>query len=151
MEQFKEELSRENRTIQTVATYLQDYIDTHWQETFQHGRAEFQRIYETAGDPAYGAYARALFRPLEEQLKQLGISCDSGLPGSFPQSIEQGPMHERERRFWSVLRQDQGQVLGTIVTRYFHDHTQLRIPQKPIMLALEETNPDAINQIITHL
>jgi hypothetical protein len=151
MEQFKEQLSRENRTIQTVAAYLQDYVDAHWQETFQHGLDEFRRVYEKAGEPAYAAYARALFRPLEEQLKQLGISCDSGLPGSFPQSIERGPMHERDRRFWSVLRQDQGQVLGTIVTRFFHDHTQLRIPQKPIMLAAEETNSDAINQLIAHL
>jgi hypothetical protein len=49
------------------------------------------------------------------------------------------------------LQHDQGKPLGTIVTRFFHDHTQLRIPQQPIMLALEETNPDAISQIISHL
>ncbi len=152
MPQFNEELSSESRTIQTVARYLQQAVHEQWQAVFQHGQDEFRRIYETAGDPAYAAYSRALFRPLQEQLRQLGISCDSGLPGAFPRSIEQwGPPQERERRFWSVLRQDQGKPLGTIVTRFFHDHTQLRIPQQPIMLALEETNPDAISQIISHL
>jgi hypothetical protein len=146
------QLSSENRTIQTVAQYLQQAVHEQWQEVFQDGLDEFRRVYEKAGEPAYAAYSRALFRPLAGQLSQFGLSLDSGLPGAFPQSIEQwGPPQERERRFWSVVRSNQGEPLGTIITRFFHDHTQLRIPQQPIMLALEEINPDAIFQTISRL
>jgi hypothetical protein len=35
MEQFKEALSGEGRTIQTVASYLQQYVNEQWQQVFQ--------------------------------------------------------------------------------------------------------------------
>jgi uncharacterized protein DUF6022 len=39
-----------------------------------------------------------------------------------------------------VLRQENGEALGTLVTRFFHDHTRLRILQAPQVLALEATD-----------
>ena len=129
MEQIKQEHSGESSIIQMIADDLQQSVQEQWQEVFQSKLEEFQQIYATSGDPAYGAYCQALFRPLVEQLRQRGISCDPRLPGGFTQSIERwGPPQERERRFWSVLRQEDGKPLGTIITRFFHDHTQLRLP-----------------------
>lgn len=152
MEQLKEQLLSEGRTIQTVANYLQQAINDQWQQVFQQDLEEFQRIFATSGDPAYAAYSRALFGPIEAQLKEFGLRCGNGLPGVFAHSIERwGPPEERERRFWTAVWPEQGELLGTIITRYFHDHTQLRIPQAPIVLAVEETDLEAVRQKVLHL
>jgi hypothetical protein len=53
---------------------------------------------------------------------------------------------ERERRFWCVLRQENGEALGTLITRFFHDHTRFRIPRTPQVLTLAATDSAAIEQ-----
>jgi len=144
MTTLAETFSRKGKMVETVATYVQQYVDAHRQDVWQQHLPEIEQVYQQAGDPAYGLYSRTLFRPLEEELKQTGLTCDPALPGTFPLSREQwGPEQERERRFWCVLRQENGAALGTLVTRFFHDQTRLRLPQAKI-LALAETDAMAI-------
>jgi len=141
--------SLKGRTIETVAAYIQQYVDEHSQEVLQQNIVELEEIRARLGDPAYARYSQALFRPLYDEIKRAGLTCDPGLPGSFPLSREQwGPQEERERRFWCVLHQENGGVLGTLITRYFHDHTKLRIPRAPVVLASAQTNQTAIAQMI---
>jgi hypothetical protein len=145
-----ETLSLKGKTIETIAAYAQQYMDEHWQETWQQHLPEIRRVYQKAGEPAYGVYARKLFSPLEAELEQAGLTCEQSLPGQFPLSREQGPQEKRERRFWTMIRQEDGEALGTLLTHYYHDHTQLRIPQAPKMLPLAETEAAAVEQALVH-
>ena len=49
---------------------------------------------------------------------------------------------------WTLLLDD-GTELGALVTRFFHDHTELRLPEPPTMAGLPETDHDAIRSIVT--
>jgi len=137
-------------TIQTLASYIQQYIQEQWQPVLQQGKEELLRLYDKAGEgAAYGTYAHRLFQPVQEQLKRAGFSSSPSFPGTLSTSQEWGPLYERERWMWSVVRHGQGAPLGTIVVRLVHDHTQFRIPHPPGVLALEETAADAILQAVT--
>ncbi len=149
MATLAEALSTKGRTLDTVAAYIQQYADEHCQQVLQEHLAELEEIYARVGDPAYARYSQALFQPVYNEIKEAGLICDPGLPGSFPLSREQwGPQSERERRFWCALREDDGRDLGTLVIRFFHDHTHLRIPRAPIILPLAQTNQTAIAQMV---
>lgn len=149
MTTLTETFSLKGRTIETVATYVQQYIDDHWQQIMQRHRPVLEEIRARAGDPAYARYNQELFRPVYDELRQEGLICDPALPGTFPLSREQwGAEQERERRFWCVLHEQDGKDLGTLVTRFFHDHTQLRIPHPPAVLAFANTNQTIIAQLI---
>ncbi len=137
-------------TVQILASYIQQYIQEQWQPVLQKGQEELLRMYEKAGEAAYGTYAQRLFRPLREQLKRAGFLSEPGFPGTLSTSREWGPPKARERWMWSVVRYAQGAPVGTIVIRLVHDHTHFRIPHPPGVFALEETDPDAIVQAVSY-
>ena len=58
-------------------------------------------------------------------------------------------MQARERRMWCVVQPAQADPIGALVIRLVHDHTQLRLPRPPGILALEQTETPAIVQAIT--
>ena len=137
-----EAISLNGRTIETVATYVQQHIDTHWQEVMEQHRPALEAIFARAAEQVYARYSQELFQPLAASLKQAGLICDPAFPGTIPLSREQwGPQEERERRFWCVLRGENEDVLGTLLTCYFHDHTQFCIPRSPLVLASDQINP----------
>ncbi len=141
--------SQRETTIETIASYIQQYIDEQWQQVLQKNQEEFERIYDKAGESAYGTYAQRLFRPVREQLKQAGLLSEPGFPGTLSTSLEWGPFEARERWMWSVLRPAQGAPIGTMVIRLAHDHTRFRIPSPPGVLALKETDASAIVQAVS--
>ncbi|WP_425517361.1 DUF6022 family protein [Paenibacillus solanacearum] len=103
------------------------------------------------GDSAYGFFCLKLFEPLVAEMVRAGFVPRPVFPGTFPQSEEHwGPWEDRERRFWSVIRQENGQPLGTLVTRVHHDHTRLRLPRPPQVFVIHETDPTLISHVITH-
>ena len=77
-------------------------------------------------------------------------STSPSFPGTLSTSREWGPPEERERWMWSVVRPAQGAPVGTLVVRLVHDHTQFRIPPPPGVLAVKETEADAIVQAVSH-
>ncbi len=139
-------------TIHTLASYIRYYVHDQWQSVLQEKREELLRLFDKAGEPAYGVYGRALLDPVQEQLKQAGFICEPGFPGDFRStSVEYwGPPEERERCLWCVVRTDQRMPLGTLVTCVFHDHTRFRIPHPPGTIALEETETPAILEALSH-
>ncbi len=141
MTTLKEHLSHQGKTIETVAAYVQQYLDEHGPAVWEDHLPQIEQKYQRSGNQAYGLYSQTLHRPLDEELRQAGLFCDPRLPGSFPLSREQwGPAQERERRFWCVLRDEQGEALGTLVTRFLHDETQLR---RPRLVVLPSTQTDS--------
>jgi hypothetical protein len=151
MQPLEEFLSEQSEiTIQTLASYIQQCIQEQWQPVLQQGKEELLRLYNKAGEgAAYGTYAHRLFQPLQEQLKRAGFRSSPGFPGTLSTSREWGPPQERERWMWSVVRYGQVAPFGTLVIRLVHDHTQFRLPHPPGILALEETDTNAIVQAVS--
>lgn len=133
-------------TIHTVASYIKQYIRDQYPPLMQENQEEFLRIFEQAGEYAYGVFQRKLCQPIQEELTQAGFVCEPEYPGDFRDtSIEYwGPPEERERCYWSVVKTAEGKPLGTIVTQFFHAHTRFNVPQPPSILILEETENEAI-------
>ncbi len=137
-------------TIHTLAEYIGQCIDAQWQPVWQQSQQEMQRFFDRAGEPAYGVYGRTLFRPIQEQLTHAGFLTAPSFPGTLTTSREWGPSEERERWMWCVVRPTHGAPIGTLVVRLAHDHTRFRLPHPPGILALEETDADAIIQAVSH-
>lgn len=140
--------ARSEGSIQTLACSIRLQVHERWQPVLEEGHEEFLRLYDEAGEPAYGAYARRLFRPVREQIEGAGFLCVPRFPGALSVSREWGPPEERERWMWSVVRRAQGAPVGTIVVVLSHDHTQFRVPRPPGILALEETDAGAIDRAV---
>ena len=68
-------------TIHTLAEYIGQCIDEQWQPVWQRSEPEMQRFFDRSGEPAYGVYGRALFRPIQEQLTHAGFLSEPGFPG----------------------------------------------------------------------
>lgn len=150
MKPLEELLSGQSEiTIQTLADYVQNHVREQWRQVLDESREELLRLYDKSGEPAYGAYAQRLFRPIREQLEWAGFLFEPRFPGTLSTSREWGPPEERERWMWSVVRQERGASLGTLVMGLFHDHTRFRIPRSPGVLALKETDDDGIVETIS--
>lgn len=148
MTTLAETFAGKGKTVETVAAYVQQYLDEHAEAVWREHLPQIEAHYQRSGNQAYGFYSQTLHRPLEEELRRAGLFCDPRLPGSFPLSREQwGPPQARERRFWCVLRTEQGEALGALVTRFLHDETQLRIPHL-VVLPCQQTDPAALAVMI---
>ncbi len=55
----------------------------------------------------------------------------------------------QQRWMWSTIKSREGDSLGTIVTITFHDHNQFRIPQQPGIIALAQTDTDAVVEVLS--
>ncbi len=131
-----------------MAEWVQSYVDEHWEASWQEQLPRVEAAYDRVGEPAYGVYSRGLFRPIEDELMRAQLECDPILPGTFELSEERGgPLRNRERRLWSVVKAEDGPDLGALLTCFFHDHTRLRLPRSPVVLALEQTDHRAIRRI----
>jgi hypothetical protein len=149
MKPLKEFLAEKREvTIHTLASYSRQYLQEWWQPVLEENQEELLHVFSKAGEVAYGVYGRALLQPLHEQFQQAGFFYEGG---NFSTSVEHwGPPEERERCMWSIVKQAQGEPLGTLVFRIFHDHTQFRLPHPPGLLVLEETVTSSIVDILSH-
>jgi uncharacterized protein DUF6022 len=146
---LEQRLTVSDRSAETVAAWMSERLRDGWEESWRTQLPEIERVWERSGDPAYGVFVRGLFRPLEEEVTAAGLACRPRLPGTLDGSEERwGPPEHRERRMWSVLREADGPELGALVTRFFHDHTRLRIPRPPSVVALPVTNAEEIREAV---
>lgn len=139
LNQYLEE-KKESR-INAIAKFIEDHISENWQGILHKEQAKLRKAYEEAGDAAYGTYLNLLFLPVHRQLKEAGLRPVPKLPGEFDISREWGNEDEsdQQRWMWSAIHSSDGEVLGTIVTIVYHDHTVFRVPRKPRIVALQET------------
>src|SRR5262249_21756038 len=86
----------------------------------------------------------SLFQPLEAQLKLAKIRSKPTFPGTLLTSREWGHETERQRWMWSTMYDPDNMGLGTIVIKFFHDHTTFCIPRMAEILALHVIEPDQI-------
>jgi Family of unknown function (DUF6022) len=140
-----------NDDIFAISQYIESHIEENWQILLEKHQDKLLRAFERAGDMAYGAYLNFLFRPIHTQLKQINLYPEPRLPGDFSISREWGNKEEtnQQRWMWSTIKSTKGNLLGTIVTITFHDHNEFRIPQKPGIIALSQTDKDAVVEAIS--
>ncbi len=137
--------SKREVTIHTIASYLREVIQERWETVLQENLPELLQLFEKAGEATYGVYGQKLLGPVFEQIKRMGFGLESGSGSPPTHSVEYwGPPEERERCIWSIVKRADGTPLGTLVNRFFHDHTRFRIPRAPAILALQETEESAI-------
>lgn len=137
-------------TIQTLASYSRQYLQEHWEAVLHEYQEDLLRVFEKAGEVAYGMYGRSLLLPLLTQFSEADFAYEGA---NFSTSIEHwGPPEERERCMWCILRtkQQPAETVGTLVFRIFHDHTRFRLPYPPALLTLAETAPVAIVEALSH-
>lgn len=130
--------------IFTLVDAIDEHLAAHWQTLWQTRYDRLLEAYGRIGELAYGAYGELLFRPIHRQLKQAGLRPTPRFPGNFEISREWGPEHDRQRWMWSTITAADGAVIGTMVTLYFHDHTEFRLPRQPGVIALAETGKEAV-------
>ena len=132
MKPLEELLSAQDQnTVQTLADYVQDHVHKQWRQVLEENQEELRRLYDEAGETAYRVFSRKLLRPVQEQFDRAGVLSEPRFPGTLSASKEWGPV-------------EGGEPLGALVVGLFHDHTRFRIPRSPSVLALKETDADAI-------
>lgn len=124
--------------IQSVAKFLEQHVNQHYDAVFQGMKQEMIDLYPTLGDTVYGKYIDALMRPAIETLKAKRVKSRPRLPGSLMPSREWGAETERQRWMWSKISTED-RDLGTIAFGFYHDHEQIRIPRAPQIVALDAT------------
>ena len=140
--------AQDQSTVQTLADYIQDHVHEQWRQVLEENQEELRRLFDEAGEAAYREFSRKLFQPVQEQLERAGFLSEPRFPGALSASKEWGPIEERRRWLWSVVRREGGAPLGTLVVGLFHDHTRFRIPRSPGVLGLKETDADGIVRVI---
>ena len=138
--------------IFTIGRYIQQYVNEHWEAIFQANRDEMIRLYPEIGDSVYGVYGNKLFKALHEEFKAHGLRATPKLPGSLNISREWGDdERDRQRWMWSKIVGADGTAIGTIVTVFFHDHIEIRIPHIFQIIALKETSKGAVIETLSHM
>lgn len=146
---LEQRLLADGRSLATAADWIRAQLDRTWDATWREHLPRIRGVYERRGEPAYGLYNRELFAPIQRDLAASGLRCAPSLPGTLPLSEEEwGTENHRERRMWTLLHDERGRKLGAVVTRFFHDHTQLRLPQPPTAVGIPEVEHDRIRAIV---
>lgn len=145
MQSLQAFFDQHSRDIYTLARYLDRYLAENTQPVFEQHKAELERLYPELGDGVYGVYGKYLFQPVHDQFKQVGLRSTPRLPfGGFSASREWGAEADRQRWCWSKITAADGATLGTIALGFYHDHTAIRIPRPPRVVALTETSKGAV-------
>ncbi|WP_028776471.1 DUF6022 family protein [Shimazuella kribbensis] len=149
---FKESKERD---IIVIAQCIEGHINENWKTVFEENRDQLIDAYEKAGDMAYGSYLNLLFLGINKLLKEDGLRTDTRLPGNLDISREWGNTDDstdQERWMWSTItNMENGESIGTIVTKVYHDHTQLRLPRPPQVIALKESSKENVVQALSEL
>jgi hypothetical protein len=150
LEAFFEE--NQSSDIFTIANYVQQYVNDNWEATFQANRNEMIRLYPEIGDSVYGVYGNKLFKAVHEEFKANGLRATPKLPGSLNMSREWGDdERDRQRWMWSKIIGADGTAIGTIVTVFYHDHIEIRIPRVFQIIALKETSKSAVIEALSQM
>ena len=124
--------------IHTVARFIARCIRANYQRMFEQNFGHLTEPHGLMDDRVYQQYLKLLFEPVEEALRGGGFAARPALADSFAMAREWGPEHERQKWLWSKISSPTGQLLGTLLVIFYHDHTQVRIPRPPLVLPLQE-------------
>lgn len=138
----------------TLAEHIRQRIDERWQPVLDEHHDELEREFAAHADAAYRMYSRLLLDPVRADLEELGnagYTVEPEFPGNFKDSVEPDTSPaDRVRTFWSAVSHN-GEPVGTLVYRMYHDHSQFRVWRAPEVVALEETSPEAVRAAVARM
>jgi hypothetical protein len=137
--------------IFTIGRYIEQHVNEQWEVIFQNTQREMLDRYDEIGDSVYGIYGTHLFRHIHAQLKDVNLRATPRLPGNFSTSREWGTEDDRQRWMYSKITSKEGGAIGTIVTVFFHDHLQIRIPRPFKIIALTETSKGDVVKALSRI
>ena len=145
--------AQSNRDIFALGRYIEQHVSENWEAVFASNRDEMIARYDEIGDSVYGIYGTRLFRPIHDQMRLVGLKAVPRLPGRFETSREWGDDDtDRQRWMWSkISHTEDGSAFGSIVTVFFHDHVQIRIPRLFQIIALKETAKNDVVKALSAL
>jgi hypothetical protein len=135
--------ARARNDIFALGEFIQEVVDQRFEDLWEVHRAEYQRLFETVGDMAYGKFNALLLQPIRGALTQGELKASPRLPGSFQSSREWGNEDETHQQRWmtSKITRHDGAPLGTIAVGSHHDHSRFRLPRSPEIIALDVVRP----------
>lgn len=139
--------------IIALGGWIDDHVAENWQSVLDAHAVKLADAYTRAGDAAFGTYLNLLLRGVKRKLRGAGLKTTPPLPGDFDSSREWGNDDgtDNERWMWSAVRAASGEPLGTLVTTVPHDHTRFRLPRRPRIFALPETERTAVEAALCSL
>jgi hypothetical protein len=132
--------------IFALADFIQNVVDARLHLLWSGLEDEYQTLFETVGDMAYGKFNGLLLQPVRKAMADAGLKASPRLPGSFQSSREWGNQDETHQQRWmtSKIIKDNGTVLGTIAIGSHHDHSRFRLPRSPEVIALRVSRPKEV-------
>jgi hypothetical protein len=135
-------------SIHAIGAFIQEHIEQNWKVILRNHPLKLLKAYEELSEAAYGVYFQLLLEPVIKELRKKGFRMRPKLPGDLNISREWGEENYRERWIWTAIKYADGRDCGTIVTAIFHDHTDFRIPEMPLIRTLM---PTAKKEVIDEL
>lgn len=151
----------QNMTINEIEVVGNQYIQHTWKTLYESMYEELLTAFHEIGDAAYGMYLDQLMPTVFESLEKSGLVIMESLKKDdfiigkhliFRNSLEKwGTEDNRSRIFWTVIRNQQGEPIGTLLTEIPHSHLKFEVPSAPRLYALQETERRQIVQQIKQL
>ncbi|MFB9329456.1 DUF6022 family protein [Paenibacillus aurantiacus] len=146
---------RQGTTIEEICEAGNQYIAGEWKRLYEEMHEELMEAFRTIEDAAYGMYLDRLMPAVFDGLIEAGFHVmeplreDDFVIGQclvFRSSMEKwGDEDNRSRVFWNVIRDGQGEPVGTLLTDIPHSHLKFEIPTSPKLYALREYGREQIS------
>jgi|GEM_PF-597832 len=143
-------------TIKEICEEANRYIESEWKPLYESMHKDLTAAFAEIEDAAYGLYLEQLMPAIFEQLEHAGFSAKEELGENdfviagrlvFRNSLEKwGTEDNRSRIFWNVIRDRQGNPVGTLLTEIPHSHLKFDIPSAPVVYSLQEILKEQIVQ-----
>ncbi|MFS0556565.1 DUF6022 family protein [Brevibacillus sp. 179-C9.3 HS] len=148
-------------TIEEIGAEGNRYIASEWRSLYESMHEQLTAAFLEIEDAAYGLFLDQLMPAVFDRLVDAGFVVSETLKEDdfvigknliFRNSLEKwGTEDNRSRVFWNVVRNQQGQPIGTLLTEIPHSHLKFDIPQAPVLYTLQESVKEQIVQGIRQL
>lgn len=150
-----------NMTIEEIGAEGNRYIASEWRALYESMYVQLTAAFLEIEDAAYGLFLDQLMPVVFERLEEAGFEVSETLEEDdfvigknliFRNSLEKwGSEDNRSRVFWNVIRNKQGQPIGTLLTDIPHSHLKFDIPSAPMFYTIRESVKEQIIQGIRQL
>ncbi|MFD0587198.1 DUF6022 family protein [Paenibacillus sp. GCM10027627] len=138
---------RNDMTIEELSQEANRYLETEWKSLYEVMYDELAAAFAEIEDAAYGLYLDRIMPPIFDQLEEAGFNTMEELKEHdfvigkrliFRNSLEKwGTEDNRSRMFWNVVRNLEGQPIGTLLTEIPHSHLGFDIPSAPVVYSVK--------------
>ncbi|MED1780555.1 DUF6022 family protein [Brevibacillus fortis] len=147
--------------IEEIGAEGNRYLASEWRSLYESMHEQLTAAFLEIEDAAYGLFLDQLMPAVFERLEDAGFVVSEALREDdfvigknliFRNSLEKwGTEDNRSRVFWNVIRNKEGQPIGTLLTDIPHSHLKFDIPSAPVLYTLRESVKEQIVQGIRQL